>query len=82
MLFELEKWFLQRLETFNSEKFSESFNEINWQTLLKLESNDPDLSFDAFYSKLTDLVNEHVPIKEITKKNTSVKVNHGLLRVF
>ena len=41
---------------------------INWQTLLKLESNDPDLSFDIFYSKLTELVNENVPLKQITKK--------------
>ena len=41
---------------------------INWQTLLKLESNDPDLSFDTFYSKLTELVNENVPLKQITKK--------------
>ena len=49
-------------------KLSEGFNKINWNETLSLEKNDPDFSFHRFFDKLTILIDSHVPLKKISKR--------------
>jgi len=53
---------------FDSISFADHFNNVNWEEYLCLENNNPNLSFDKFYDKLSELLRNHVPIKKLTKK--------------
>ena len=49
-------------------RLSESFKKIDWNKILSLEKNDPDYSFCRFFDKLTILIDSHVPLKKMSKK--------------
>ena len=49
-------------------RLSESFKTIDWNKILSLEKNDPDYSFCRFFDKLTILIDSHVPLKKMSKK--------------
>ena len=60
--------FYKDWKNFNSSKFSNDFNKINWKNILQLDKKDPELSFQIFYKKLNNLLNVNVPFKKLTKK--------------
>ena len=61
-------------KNFNQKNFSDTFNNLNWEEILEIEKNDPNICFDNFYEKLKKLINDHVPIKKITKQQRKKKL--------
>ena len=47
-------------KSFDDKTFCDNFNSTNWNKILQLDKSDPNLSFDNFYQKLNELVNDHV----------------------
>ena len=52
---------------FESSKFISDLNQINWQQILYNEEN-INFSMNKYLSKLNSLLDTHVPIKKIIKK--------------
>ena len=71
-------------KSFDDKTFCDNFNSTNWNKILQLDKSDPNLSFDNFYQKLNELVNDHVPLKKVTKKQLKRQnkpwVTRGLLK--
>ena len=55
-------------KNFDSDKFKSAFMLTDWPSLLKLDNKDPNLSFDIFYNKLNSLIDEHLPTRNLSKK--------------
>ena len=56
----------------DKEKFILDLLEVDWKTTIKTENNDPNLSFIEFEKKLSSIIDSHMPIKKLTKK----EINH------
>ena len=41
---------------------------INWPEVLSVEKMDPNYSFEKFDENLMDIIDKHVPLKKINKK--------------
>ena len=68
---------------------------IDWNSLLK-KSSDPSNMFDNFYIKLSEVVDLHVPVKQLSKQDlkarskpwitsgirTSIRIKNGLFKKF
>ena len=42
--------------------------DINWNETLQLNNNDPNLSFDQFYKKVNSVIDNHLPLKKLSKR--------------
>ena len=51
---------------------------IDWALLFSCNS-DPSCMFDTFYSKISEFIDIHIPLKQLSKKESKLKSNHGLL---
>ena len=75
--------FKRNWSTFDQEKFVLDFFEINWKDTLNLKERNIDLSFDNFYNSINNLLDSHVPLKKLTKKQTKTMskpwITHGIL---
>ena len=58
---------------FQSEEFSHIFHSLDWREILSLEKRNIDTSFDAFLSNVNGLVDRHVPMATLTKKQRNKK---------
>ena len=58
---------------FQSEEFSRIFHSLDWREILSLEKRNIDTSFDAFLSNVNGLVDRHVPMATLTKKQRNKK---------
>ena len=58
---------------FQSEEFSRIFRSLDWREILSLENRNIETSFDAFLSNVNGLVDRHVPIATLTKKQRNKK---------
>lgn len=68
-----EKIYKREYSNFNKNAFiNECKNSINWQELFYGE-DDINVLFDTFHQKLLGIVNKHVPLKLITKKEIKFK---------
>ena len=56
----------------NKEEFILDLLEIDWKKILKIENNDPNFSFNEFERKLNSIIDKHMPMKKLTKK----EINH------
>lgn len=67
---------------FQSEEFIRNFRNIDWREILSLDDRNIDTSFDSFLSKLNALVDRHVPIATLTKKQRNKKpwINSVILK--
>ena len=63
----VEKYYLD-WKSFNENQFIEKFKQIDWKSKLQLEQLDPDLSFKNFFNNLTIMIENHVPLKKVSKK--------------
>ena len=54
--------------SWKKDSFLEDFKKTNWNKLLVLENNNPDYSFERFFEKLSELIESHVPLKQLSKK--------------
>ena len=59
---------------YNEDEFSKDLQKIAWNDILKIIYDaDTNKSFDRFYGLLDKLVDEHAPLKKLTKKQISLK---------
>ena len=56
----------------DSNALTEDINAVNWQFLIP-ESTDIDNMFQTFYSNLEQIVDKHVPLKKVSKKELKLK---------
>ena len=59
--------FYKDWRSFNYNDFQRDFLNINWKTLMRNDLRDPNISFKRFYEKLDALINEHLPLKRLSK---------------
>ena len=53
----------------NESDLIDDFQYVDWQTVLQANTcNDPTEMFDLFYSKTSEIIDKHIPIKELSKK--------------
>ena len=75
--------FKRNWSTFDQEKFVLDFFEINWKDKLNLNERNIDLSFDNFYKIINNLLDTHIPLKRLTKKQIKTMskpwITQGLL---
>ena len=55
-------------KNFDSTNFKSAFLSTDWSSLLKIDSNNPNISFDLFYNELTSLINQYTPTRHLSKK--------------
>ena len=55
-------------KSWNRDEFADEFNKSDWKDLLNLENNNPDYSFEHFFQILTKMIDAHVPVKNLSKK--------------
>ena len=53
---------------FQKEDFILDLLDINWNETLQLNNNDPNLSFDQFYKKVNSVIDNHLPLKKLSKR--------------
>ena len=53
---------------FSESSLLEDFQSVNWNQVIP-DSNNATLMFDAFYSKLSKIVDKHIPLKQLSKKD-------------
>ena len=65
--------FTRDTKNFNSENFTQEFQQIEWSSILKLHCNDPNLAFEGFKTTVDNLVNTYLPKRKMTKKEIKQK---------
>ena len=53
---------------FKKEDFILDLLDIDWNTTLKTNKNDPDFSSNQFYEKINCIIDNHLPLKKVSKK--------------
>ena len=53
---------------FNEREFEEAIKICDWDSILSLHQNDPDLSMNNLYNNTRNLLDEFAPYRELTKK--------------
>ena len=52
----------------DKDRFTSDFRNIDWNNLLSLGLQDPDTAFNNFFNTVNALVDQHVPIKTLSKR--------------
>ena len=65
--------FERNFKKFNETKFNEALSKIEWNNILLLEMNDPNLSMNNFHQHINTLLDEYAPYRKITKKEYKLK---------
>ncbi len=60
-------------KNFNQYIFMNEIEQINWDNILQCEKADANYSFNAFYERIDNILNTHMPIRKITKKEFKQK---------
>ena len=58
---------------FNEREFEEALKICDWDSILSLHQNDPDLSMNNLYNNTIYLLDEFAPYKKLTKKEFKLK---------
>ena len=53
---------------FKKEDFILDLLDIDWNTTLQTNKNDPDFSFNQFYENINCIIDNHLPLKKVSKK--------------
>ena len=56
-------------KNFNKTEFILDYFDIEWNNILQLEKQDPNISTENFVKTMSDLVDKHLPLKKIPNKN-------------
>ena len=55
-------------KNFDREKFILDLQAIEWQSVLEIEKNDPNISFNSFESRVNSIIDKYMPLRKLTKK--------------
>ena len=58
---------------FKKEDFILDLLDIDWNTTLQTNKNDPDFSFNQFYEKINCIIDNHLPPKKASKKELKLE---------
>ena len=58
----------RNFKNFNEREFTETINSTNWQEMLQLNNNDPNLSIENLYSQVNYYLDEFDPYKSLKKE--------------
>ena len=76
--------FKRNFKNFNENEFQEAMNLINWESILQLEFNNPNLSLQLLHDNIVYLLDEFAPYRRISKKEFKLKakpwINHEILK--
>ena len=61
------------VKNFDRNNFLLDLLEIDWNSILDIESRNPNKSFDSFYESIIKLLDKHLPLRKITKKEHKMK---------
>ena len=53
---------------FDRENFIADLLEIEWHSVLELDKNDPNISFNSFETRVNNIINKYMPLRKLTKK--------------
>ena len=56
--------FKRDFSSFHDDELNKAASDLNWNTIVKLELKDPNISFNSFYKNLTFLFDEFAPYKK------------------
>jgi len=59
--------FYKDWKKFDTDHFKNRFHNVNWKQFLKIKK-DPSQSYMLFYNKISELVDQSVPIKKLSRK--------------
>ena len=59
-------------KNFDHKAFLEEFGSNNWDATLQIDSGDPNLAFDNFFSGINSLVDKYAPIKNLACKKKKI----------
>ena len=65
--------YIRDKKKFNRNDFILDLLEIDWTRTIKVEDCDPNKSFDSFYKSFNTLLDKHLPLRKITKKEHKMK---------
>ena len=63
----------REMANFKKENFMLDILEIDWMTTVQPQENDANKSFDNFYNTLSRVIDKHMPLRKITKKEYKQK---------
>ena len=56
------------MRNFNKDEFILDLLEVDWDQTLQINKDDPNFSFENFYQKVNGIIDNHLPLKKISKK--------------
>ena len=57
---------------FNETDLLNEVQAVDWQEVLGSHGFEPSLMFDSFYEKVSSIIDKHIPIKELSKKERQI----------
>ena len=65
--------FKRDFRNFNEDEFRKTISGYNWETIVNIQGNDPDLSLNNFYNSITFFLDEFAPLRKITEREYKLK---------
>ena len=65
--------FKRDTKNFDKENFLLEVSKTNWDAVINLPKEDPNLSYNSFESRLNSIIDKYIPLKKITKKELKLK---------
>ena len=66
------KLFRRDYSTFNQQALISEIQSIDWQQVFTTDSN-PSSMFSSFYSKVSSIIDRHIPVKQLSRKELKLK---------
>ena len=74
----------QRTKNYSKEELVADFLNTDWKSEIETDKMDANLSFEIFHNKYNKILNKHVPLKKVTKKDLKLKtkpwITTGILK--
>ena len=70
--------FKRDTKNFDRENFIQDLSHINWPSIINLEEEDPNYSFNLFEYKINTIIDKYIPLKNFLKRVKKSNINHGL----
>ena len=65
--------FRRDFKFFNQDEFQNELTQVDWISLITTQNKSSDQHFQDFFKTLESLVNDHAPLKKLTKKQLTLK---------
>ena len=63
----------RNFKNFNEREFHETLLSVNWDAILPLDNNDPNLATNNFYNHINLLLDNFAPYRKLSKKEIKLK---------